>query len=237
VLPLLLVHGGGCGSWCWEPLAAHVRAPCCTVDLPPVAIRGVPAPVVLPAAIEELRLADWADAVLAAAGRDGIDRFVLVGHSLGGLTICEVARWMPERVAHLVFVSALVPPEGANAIDALSPEMLERVAGGLTPAVTRDMFANDLDDAQTQFLLEHMGTEVLQMMTEPVSRAGLPDDLPRTYVRLARDRALTPSAQDASIAALGGAVDVVELDTGHMIMISRPDLLASVLDEIAAAST
>jgi hypothetical protein len=52
-----------------------------------------------------------------------------------------------------------------------------------------------------------------------------------------RDQALSPADQDRAIAALrdvpGGEVEIVELDTGHDVMISAPKQLADVLNEIA----
>ncbi len=132
-----------------------------------------------------------------------------------------------------MFVSALVPPEGSTALSAMAPEIMERVADGLTEQITVDMFCSDLDDAQTRFVLENTGAEAAQVMVEPVSRAGIPPELPKTYVRLSEDHALPPSAQDASIAALravpGGTVKVVELDAGHNVMISRPRDLTAII--------
>jgi len=241
VIPLILVHGGAHGAWCWDPLLPLLRTPACAVDLPPVSIRRGPTRHVLPPEAEGLRLEDWAAAVLAAADARGIDRFVLAGHSLGGLTICETARRAPDRVAHLVFVSAMVPPEGKHTVDALPADMIERMATGLGDDTLREMFCSDMDDAGTAFVLEHLGTEVGSIMVEQVTRADLDATISKTYVRLRRDRGLPPEAQDASIAALravpGGSVEIVELDTGHDVMISRPDVLAPVLDAIAAATS
>ena len=62
--------------------------------------------------------------------------------------------------------------------------------------------------------------------------------VPRTYVRLARDAIVEPSRQEQMIANLraveGGepavpAVATVEIDAGHMVMISRPEALAEFL--------
>jgi len=214
-----------------------VTAPVIAVDLPPVSIRGGPGRHEMPPGIDALQLSDWSDAVLAAADDAGFDRFVLVGHSLAGLTLGDVARRAPERVAHLVFVSALAPPQGENGLSAMAPEMMERVGGGLTDAVVAELFCNDMDDAQTRFVLDHFGTDAVQIMLEPVDRAGIPPALPTTYVRLSRDQALTRSAQDASIAALravpGGTVAVIDLDSGHNAMISHPAELAAILNAIA----
>jgi hypothetical protein len=78
------------------------------------------------------------------------------------------------------------------------------------------------------------------VLADPVSRAGVPPDLPKTYVKLLRDQSLPPDQQDLLIGNLrdspGGAVDVVEIDAGHDVMISRPDALATVLNRIGAAA-
>jgi len=190
----------------------------------------------MPPGIDQITLADWAAAVLAAANEEGFERFVLVGHSLAGLTLGEVARIAPQRVAHLVFVSAHVPPQGENALSALPAEVMERAGGGLTDEIVSEMFCSDMDAAQRRFVLERVGTEALNVMLEPVDRTGIPADLGMTYVRLLRDQALPLTAQDASIAALravpGAAVDVVEIDSGHNVMISRPEALAPVIEAV-----
>ena len=175
---------------------------------------------------------------------------MLVGHSLGGLTIAEVARRAPSRVAHLVFVSCLIPPDGQCSIDALPVELRQLAAdaastsardgvavGRLDDDTIRAMFCNDMNDEQTAFVLDHVGSEVPSLLAQPVTRQGIPSTVPSTYVRLGRDASLAPEVQDAQIAALracpGGPVDVVDLNTGHDVMISAPAALARVLDRVA----
>jgi pimeloyl-ACP methyl ester carboxylesterase len=231
-LPLVFVHGGAHGAWCWAPTLAELNGPTLAVDLPPTSVRGGPARHEPVPGIDDIHVADFADAVLAACDAAGFERFVLVGHSLAGITVCETARRAPERVAHLVFVSAVVPP----VIDAMPPEILERVASGMDDAFT-DMFCSDLDAGQTRFVLDHVGGEVMNVMVDPVTRAGMPAEIPKTYVRLGQDHALPPAAQDASIAALeavpGGTVRVLEIDSGHSVMVSRPAELAAIVAEIS----
>lgn len=235
-LPIVLVHGGGHGAWCWEPMLPLLDCPVVAVDLPPESVRGGPGRNDSPTGMDQLQLSDWSDAVLAAADAAGFERFILVGHSLAGLTISDVARRAPARVAGLVYVSALVPSQGENAVNAMAVETMERVAGGLTEEIIADMFCNDMDAERTRFVLEHVGNEAAQIMVEPVDRSGIPADLSKTYVRLARDHALPPDAQNASIAALeavpGGSVAIVDLDSGHNVMISHPADLAAVLNRL-----
>lgn len=247
--PIVLVHGGAHGAWCWTPLEPHLMGSVLAVDLPPTAIRGVP-DVPPPPETATLRLTDFADAVLRNADEAGFERFVLVGHSLGGLTIAEVARRAPDRVAHLVFVSCIAPPEGQSSIDALPPDLRDLAATAVADTVRsgavarlnettiRRMFCNDMDEEQARFVLEHCGSEVPSLLAERVTRRAIPSALPKTYVRLLRDQSLTPDTQDHQIDALraspGGTVDVVELDAGHDVMISAPTALARVLTAVAA---
>jgi pimeloyl-ACP methyl ester carboxylesterase len=238
-VPIVLVHGGGHGAWCWEPTVAELTTDVLAVDLPPVSIRGGPGRLVEVPECATLTLADWATAVLDVATTAGWDRFVLAGHSLGGATIADVVRQAPDRVAHLVYVSAVVPEEGGTVLDMLPAELLERTAGGLTEEAVREMFCTGMNEDQTRFVVDHVGTEVVGTLTEAVSRIGTPRTMPVTFVRLARDNALPPATQDACIARLSrevDLVDVIDLDAGHDVMISAPAALAAVLDHVAAAS-
>jgi pimeloyl-ACP methyl ester carboxylesterase len=253
-LPIVLVHGGGHGAWCWEPLLPLLSTrDVLAVDLPPVEVRAQATRFAESPALFELTIDDFATATLAAADARGFDRFVLVGHSLAGLTLGAVAARAPERVARLVFVSATVPPEGGCVFDALPPELRDMsrqafdrsmtarafdLGRALPEPMLRDMFCNDMDEPHTQFVLEHVGNEVIGVLGEQVSRKGIPADVPKTYVKLLRDQSLPPALQDDLIANLratpGGEVEVVELDSGHDVMISNPHLLAPVLDRLAA---
>ncbi len=251
-LPVVLVHGGAHGAWCWEPLLPFLDDPVLAVDLPPRAVRGDPH-ATAPPETATIDLADFADSVLGDVDDAGYGRFVLVGHSMGGLTIAEVARRDPDRVAHVVYVSCIVPPEGQTIIDTLPVELqaMTRDAvegaragglpmGGLDEATIRRMFCNDMDEEQTAFVLAHCGVEAPAVFGDRVTRRGTPATTASTYVRLARDQALQPGDQAAQIASLraspGGPVEVVELDTGHDVMISAPAQLAPILERVRRAA-
>ena len=97
----------------------------------------------------------------------------------------------------------------------------------------REMFCNDLDAAQTRFVLEQLCPESVGVMNEPARTAGLRRPVPRCYVKLLRDQALSPALQDASIRNTGPGCAVHELDAGHNAMISRPSELAAILNRVA----
>jgi pimeloyl-ACP methyl ester carboxylesterase len=262
-LPLVLVHGGGHGAWCWEPTVEHLQSDVLAVDLPPKHVRGGPRRNEHPPELMTLTVSDFAASVLDDVDAAGYDRFVLVGHSMAGLTIPEVARRAPERVAHLVFLSCTVPAEGENSVDVLmagaadvgeiasanieaASANIETAQGGGDPGPQLseqrviEMFCNDMDDAQTRFVLDNFGSEALPIVAERVSRDGLSPAIPKTWIRLLQDAILTPGIQDVCIANLetspGGTVTVIDLESGHNAMISHPRELAPILDGIAAAA-
>ncbi|HLM18786.1 MAG TPA: alpha/beta fold hydrolase [Acidimicrobiia bacterium] len=161
--PIVFVHGGAHGAWCWEPLLPFLDGDALAIDLPPKSVRGGSR---RPDSVTELRtltVGDFADSVLQDVDAAGIERFMLVGHSMGGLTISEVAGRAPDRIEHLVYVSCMVPPDGASAIEALPEDLRDMTRdaveearrgganpiGGLDEETTRSMFCNDMQGGFT----------------------------------------------------------------------------------------
>jgi len=108
VITFGLVHGAWHGAWCWDLVAAELRR------------RGYGAVAVdLPCADPEAGAQACARTVLDALSEAGAgaDEVVLVGHSLGGLTIPVVAQALADGgrpVRALVFVAAMLPTVGAS---------------------------------------------------------------------------------------------------------------------------
>ena len=66
---------------------------------------------------------------------------------------------------------------------------------------------------------------------QPVSLSGFRHGVPSTWVKLTGDIAFPLEVQD-EMAARAGCREVVEIDCGHMAMITRPDDLAGILNRI-----
>lgn len=232
---LVLVHGSGFDASCWDLLLPYLRTPAITVDLPGRGSR--------PADLAEIGLDDFAAAVAEDIAATGWDRVVLVGHSLAGLTIPRVAGLLPGVIARLVFISSNVPAHGQGCLDTLDAALADGVRaniaanGGVSPVLEREMsaalYGNDLDDEQLQWMLSHSLPEAGRVLLDPCDLSGLAHPIPRTWIRLMQDHAGTVEMQDQFIANLGGA-EVIDLDSGHMAMISQPAALAAILEGIAA---
>jgi pimeloyl-ACP methyl ester carboxylesterase len=234
---LVLIHGGAHGAWCWDKVLPLLEHEVCVVDLPGRPNR--------PAALAELTLDDFADSVVADVNAAGLHRVVLVGHSMAGLTVPGVMDRLGERVVGVVLVSCLVPEPGGAAID-LVPQPLRgylrrRFARAIDdpadPGLTiprrlaKRLFYNDISASAARPYLDRLCADAPRVFFEratlPMARPGVPI----TWVRLARDKAVTPRTQDRLIARLGA--DVREIDSGHSPMINRPAEVAAILDESA----
>src|SRR5262249_22709061 len=95
---------------------------------------------------------------------------------------------------------------------------------------------NDLDDAQFAWCSERMVPEAPQLIVERVDLSPLQSGIARTWVRPTRDAIIGPDKQLAFAHTVGGC-DVIDLDAGHMCMISQAAKLAAILEDIAARAT
>ena len=95
----VLVHGASHGSWCWDkvvPLLEMKGHEALAVDLPGNTYGEFDIP------LGQVNLGSYTDHVCKVL--DQIDEpVVLVGHSLGGLTITQSAEYRPENVLAMLY--------------------------------------------------------------------------------------------------------------------------------------
>ena len=95
--------------------------------------------------------------------------------------------------------------------------------------MARFAFFNGMTRAQREFMAGKLYAESTSILAEIMTRSGMPDDVPRTWILTLRDRALSVKSQHRSIAALGGVQTIIEIDTCHDLMVSEPERLAEIL--------
>lgn len=220
---IVLVHGGMHTAGCWASLLPLLDRPARAVDLPGRGSR--------PADLDTVTLSDCVEAVLDEVGAAGFDRFSLVGHSLGGVTITETGYRYPQRVTHLVYVGALVPAPDSNASIIMTGGDLESM-GTIPAEMARSLFGNDLSDERWADHVNGMVPEAVGIMNARVS--GYPSGIPTTYVNMSQDVAVPPSLAEEMVANLGSGVVRRRIDAGHSVMVSQPELLAGIIDEAVA---
>ena len=107
----VLVHGAWHGGWCWATVRTllereghEVSAP----DLPGHGDNKTP--------LEELSLERYARHIceLLDAASEPV---ILVAHSMGGIVITQAAEYRPEKVKHLVYVTAYLLRSGESMLE------------------------------------------------------------------------------------------------------------------------
>ena len=240
----VLVHGSAHGSWCWQrviPLLQQQGHRVTAVDLPGNGRDNTP--------LAEVTLDSYAQYVCGVLDAQDAPA-VLVGHSLGGLTISRAAELRPRRIAALVYLTALLLEDGAAFMPARSNEPADVrralqtrdswvVSDDLTyvtykPEQAPHRFYNDCPPediawAQSMLVPQPVGPLLTPMSITPANYG----QVPRIYIECAHDNAVTPQRAREMYTALP-CHEVLTLPTGHSPFLSAPAHLAETLHGISA---
>ncbi len=175
-VPLLFVHGGWHGAWCWENFLdyfADIGYRAVAVSLRGHGASPTPKP------LHKVSVADYIDDVRSVANQLG-GAPVLIGHSLGGFVI---QRYLEDRTAPAAVLVGSVPPQGVLSLALRvwrrrpsmtmeawkDPTLLKFLA---TPALAREyLFCADTPEAVVESCRQRAGAEsVRAAMTDPMVR-------------------------------------------------------------------
>ena len=234
----VLVHGMSHGAWAWELLAPYLERRghrVITVELPGHGRR----------AHERARasMETYAEAVAEAMAAAGVAHGVLVGHSMGGAVIQRAAELCGPRLAHLVFLAAVVLPRGGSVLRSHLPPATRAIFAGLAAAgggvvqypagFEHARWFTDMPPGDPH-VVAALGRLTPQPYRPCADRLDLSQfyasRLPRTYVRCLRDAAIPPSAALLYARRLG--VDPIDMNTAHAPMLSAPAELADILMKV-----
>jgi pimeloyl-ACP methyl ester carboxylesterase len=232
--PILLIHGAWHGAWCWDRLIPALAArgrKSVAIDLPGGG--GDPTP------LAEVTLELYVKRVVETLER--LDEpAILLGHSMGGLSITAAAEAAPERIAKLVYLCAFLPRDGDSMLGLARQSDLNEVAmktivsdDGLSITVVdetiKPAFYADCSDQDVAFAKARLRPLALQPGGVPVhitpERFGR---VPRVYIECTEDRAI-PIARQRAMAAASAPIEVHTLETSHSPFFSAPDALADLL--------
>lgn len=232
----ILVHGGMHGGWCWEKVVPRLKQAgheALAPDLPGSGNDDV-APHDVTVKMTGEFIAD-----LARRQREPV---VLVGHSLGGITISEAAEQASESILGLVYVAAVLLPNGAQAMGNLRggarhSDAVRLSADGGTlipePSAAVEVFYNGCDDADIAAALARLKPQPTRPIRDPLTltsdRYGA---IPRAYIECLQDNAHPLSLQRLQRAVLP-CDPVFAMETGHSPFLQAPEMLVAYL--VAAA--
>lgn len=227
----VLVAGAWLGSWAWDEVAPRLRAAGHGVHA--VTLSGLADKRDVPAG-QQTHVQDIVDEVERLDLRD----VVLVGHSYAGIPVGQAAERIGGRLAHVVFVDASVPADGESFVSgwpdgrAMVEASIAAHGGSWAPLTASDCEGQGLDGDQIARIVAGSTPHPGATLTEPAVLARPLGELPTTYVKCLLDGP-EPNPDVAKLLT-GEHWRLVELDTGHWPMFSRPDELARILLATAA---
>ncbi|MEO6085825.1 MAG: alpha/beta hydrolase [Umezawaea sp.] len=233
----LLVHGAWHSGQSWERVVPLLESAGHRVLAPTLTGYGDTAHLLSPEVGLDTHVADIVGLITA----EDLTEVVLVGHSYAGLVISAAANQVPDRIAQLVYLDAMVPEDGESAVDvmpttqALIDRAVESGTGWRIPPLPEfpppmGLFGvtNPADVAWLRSMLSDQSVLCLQQpvrLDNPAVNA-----IPRTHIHCTVGipqgfaRRPVPDVQPN-----GTPAQVWELATGHDCMVTTPVELTELL--------
>jgi len=227
----VLVHGAWHGKWCWEKVTALLESSgnrAIAIDLPGHGEDTTP--------LKEVTMESYVQRVTQVINEIGHE-IILVGHSLGGGIITQVAENIPSNISRLIYLAGVIPQSGQTLLDVVLLDENSLIIQNQIPSED-NLGANIRQEAITEIFYGDCAAEdasraISMLTTQPLApvTAALNyseknfGSIPKVYLKTLQDKAIIPRLQDLMIEH-HSFENVLELDTGHCPFISNPGLLA-----------
>ncbi len=230
----VLVHGAWQAPYVWDAVRASLEKKGHKVIVVELPGHGADTTLTYTLSIDAYR-----DKVIDAISKvDG--KVILVGHSMGGMVITNVAEKIPSRISKLVYIGAFLPVSGQSIGDLamtdpdskLGPLLIES-ADHLTLDVKREnltyLFINDGSQAEKDRVLANYRPEPAipfgNKVTLTKENFG---SVEKVYIKTLQDIVISPGLQDRMIAA-AGIKSVYTVNTSHSPFLAQPKAISDLL--------
>jgi len=170
---------------------------------------------------------------------------ILVGHSLAGAVISQVAELIPEKIDKLIYVAAMLLENGSSPLAVMQsdpegqllPNTIFSEDGSyatISQETVRNILLNDVKDED--YLDDIVPKFLFKQATQPfMAEAQLSEDrfgsVAKHYIKASIDKVISPAAQDKMLT--NWQVDgVFTLESGHFPLTSIPDELVTTIKSI-----
>ncbi len=229
----ILIHGAWHGGWCWEKVKPVLEKNGHTVVAPDLPGHGEDK-----TSITDVSLAAYTERVCQVIDQQS-DKVILVGHSLGGLSITQAAEQRPDNIELLVYLTALLLRNGESRTSIREREP----SGSALPSIMemhpeegytllkeeglKPTFYHDCSEEDIAWAKVHLGLQALKPMGVPVTITNENfGRVRRVYIECLQDQALVPEFQKQMYTELP-CEQVISMDTSHSPFMSAPEELAN----------
>jgi pimeloyl-ACP methyl ester carboxylesterase len=233
----VLVHGGGHGGWCYQPVARRLQARGHVAYAPSLTGLGERSHLMRPDIDLDLQIKD----VVQLLHYEDLTDAILVGHSYGGMVITGVADRATERVGHRVYLDAAYPTNGQSLVDHAPMVAAARQAGRIVDGIELVLFAGTdplgfygvTDPEMIEWMKPRLTPhpwkcfeQKLVLRNEQAMRA-----IPESHIICTA----TIPGRDMDLLTARSQGRVWDIDTGHDLMLTEPDWVTDRLCDVAAS--
>jgi pimeloyl-ACP methyl ester carboxylesterase len=230
----ILTHGAWHGSWCWHKVASHLQNLGHNVIVP-----DLPGHYHNLRCFKEITLETYVnhiEEIVQSTQRP----VVLVGHSMAGIILTQVAENMPDNIDQLIYISAFIPQNGGSLMDEEKQAEVPTIALEVTidkenasislnsSKRLRELFYANCCDKDAEYCLAHLQDQPLRPFIDTISisndRFGR---LPKLYIECLQDKAITIKDQRRMHSRIKCTVKAI--DTDHSPFFSADRQLAKML--------
>ncbi len=230
----ILLHGSWHASWCWRyvtPLLTQAGHEVVTPDLPGHGDELSPAiPITLTTYLK------FVSDIINSANKP----VTLVGHSMAGIIISQLAENMPEKIAQLIYIAAFIPDNNEcllqeakkSAEVGISAEMvidkqMNMISLKKSPRL-QQLFYNTCQATDAKFALAHLQSEPFQPMVAPITISSARfGTVNKAYIECLQDRVVTIYDQRRMHDKI--TCEVISLNTDHSPFFSDPAALVKAM--------
>jgi len=226
----VLIHGSWHAAWCWFKITPRLEAAGHKVIVPdlPGHGRNWKAP-------GQVTMQDYTDLTTSILDAEP-EPVVLVAHSRHGILASQTAELRPDKIRTLVYLAAYLVPSGETIVplflsdaDSLIPANLSLDPDAGSDMLRREAFRgalyHDCSDDDVALANALLAPEPSAPGNTPVRTTDASfGRVPRVYIELTQDRAVSWSLQKRMYGALP-CRQVLTIEASHSAYFSRPDEL------------
>lgn len=187
-------------------------------------------------------LNDYVKTVTAAINKQ-TGKVILVGHSMAGVIISQVAENIPNKIEKLVYVCAYLPKNGQCLLDLSKEDNTSKVGPNLEfntdytlITIRKDAIAEtvcaDCPQYMKDVLIKYHRAEPAKAFNDKVILTSKFKNVPKYYIATTLDQAIPYSLQLKMIKDNGTIIKVYEMKTSHLPFVAQPDEFVNILKRI-----
>jgi pimeloyl-ACP methyl ester carboxylesterase len=231
---IVLVHGAWADASAWQAVTPLLKAKGHEV----IAV-NMPGHGTDSTSFANINLQAYVNAVKNAIG----DRknVILVGHSMAGLVISQVAEEIPGQIKELVYLAAYLPQNGESLLALAKQDPDSHVgkyldidqstgSANIKKEGIIDVFAADAPAQIHDFIINSVKAEPLAPLAAPVTLTNQKfGSVKKVYIHTKNDHAVSFTLQTTMVKNNGHISKEYTLESSHTPFISMPDKLAAIL--------